>query len=190
MSITDKEDSRKHKKKDKKEHHKSSKHHKKDKDSKRDRHSHKKHSKDKDRDRDRDKDRSHKEKEHKSHGDKHKSQSDVSIAQIDEDDYFLKNEEFRVWLHVDRSIPFEDLTTVQARELFTGAFCKDWNRGSLASMFYSGTIPTELRQQCVKSAHKWGIKLSEKEKEQASDLGNVQCWEEHQSIMNKPMLSH
>lgn len=92
------------------------------------------------------------------------------ISPIVEDDYFLKNEEFRVWLHVAKDIAFESLTTVQARELFSEKFCKAWNKGSLATMYYDGTIPTELRQQCAKTSHKWGIKMSEHEKEQVSDL--------------------
>jgi hypothetical protein len=173
MSTTGKSDSRKHKKKDKKEHHKSSnKHHKKE--SKKDsRHSHKKHKdRDKDKDKDRDKDRSYRDKDHKSND---KDKSSTKVVQIGEDDYFLKNEEFRVWLHVSKSTSFETLTTVQARELFAGDFCKAWNKGKLASMFYDGTIPTELRQQCAKTAHKWGIKLSEHEKEQVTDLGNALC---------------
>lgn len=148
------------KKKDKKDHHKSSrsKHHKKDRENE-SRHSHKKRSKDKHRDSEG--------KEHDKTHDKHQS----NVVQIGEDDYFLKNEEFRVWLHIKKSITFESLTTVQARDLFTGDFCKDWNRGRLASMFYDGAIPTELRQQCAKTAHKWGIKLSADEKEHATDLG-------------------
>lgn len=169
MSSSGKTDSRKHKKKDKKkEHHKSSKdHHKKDSKKK-----HKDKDKDKGRDKDRDKERSHRDKDHRSH-DKHKTSSEV--AQISEDDYFLKNEEFRVWLHVNRNTPFETLTTVQAREMFAGDFRKSWNKGGLASMFYEGTIPTELRHQCVKTSHKWGLKLSANEKEQVSDLGKALC---------------
>lgn len=162
MSTSGKSDSRKHKKKDKKnDHHhkKDSKHHKKD--------SKKKHKDHRDKDH-RDKDRSHGDKDHRSH-DKHKTP--IKVVQISEDDYFLKNEEFRVWLNTSRNTPFETLTTVNAREIFAGDFCKKWNRGSLASMFYDGTIPTELRQQCVKTSHKWGLKLSANEKEQVSDLG-------------------
>lgn len=163
-SSTGKSESRKHKKKGhKRDEHKSlssGKHHKKD--HKKDSHRHKKH---KDGEKDRTKEHKYREKDSKS---KHSSRSDMEP--ISEDDYFLKNEEFRVWLHVTKDTPFETLTTVQAREIFKEKFCKDWNRGNLASMYYDGNIPTELRQQCTKTAHKWGIKLSQTDKEQVSDL--------------------
>jgi hypothetical protein len=144
------------------EHKSSSKKHKKDseKDS---RHSHKKH---KDKSKDKDRGHRHNKKEDSKHG-----EASADITPITEDDYFLKNEEFRVWLHVTKDISFETLTTVQARELFSEKFCKVWDKGSLPPMYYDGTIPTELRQQCAKTSHKWGFKLSENEKEQVSDLG-------------------
>lgn len=172
MSSSDKTESRKHKKekekgreKERKERHKSSKHHKKE--------SKKKHKDtDKERDKDRDRGKSSRRDRDRDHTSREERNSSRDVVPISEDDYFLKNEEFRVWLHVSKSISFETLTTVQAREIFAGDFCRSWNKGSLAAMYYEGTIPTELRHQCVKSTHKWGLKLSENEKEQVNDLGN------------------
>ena len=169
MGESSRSESRKHKKKDKKENKSKSSKHNNKKDKKESKHSHsKKHKHDKEKDKKREKER---ERYHEDFEKDNKYQRNV--VPISEDDYFLKNEEFRVWLRVSKSTNFESLTTIEARELFADSFCKAWNKGKLAAMYYEGTIPAELRHECAKTGHKWGFKLSNSEKEQVSDLGVI-----------------
>jgi hypothetical protein len=57
---------------------------------------------------------------------------------ITEDDYFLKNEEFRVWCKLIYQKPFEDLSSTEARDLFNQQFVKAYNKRRLPEMFYKG----------------------------------------------------
>jgi len=115
-----------------------------------------------------------KEKKHKkSH--KKRGHDDDSIDSADHDtisseDYFLKSEEFRVWLKLDRKKSFEDIDSALSHKLFED-FCKLWNESRLPDMYYSG-IPPEIRQECMKTKHNWGLKLSSSEKAEVSDLAD------------------
>lgn len=73
---------------------------------------------------------------------------------ITPDDYFVRNEEFRVWLKLDRRRyvalaflfwmtqqvrPFEELDSIQTHKYFE-EFCEKWNDGELTEMYYTGIL--------------------------------------------------
>ena len=150
----DKHDKHKHDKHEKNSKHKHDKHDKHDKQSK---HKHDKH------------DRKHKDDKDKSNTDKHINNNTMNII-ITEDDYYNKSEEFRVWLKLCRDgLFFEDLTTVEAKDLFQ-KFSKAFNKGRLPPMYYDGNIPLAVRGSIVKSKHKWDFKLNSSENIQLSDV--------------------
>ena len=155
----DKHDKHKHDKHDKNSKHKHDKHskHKHDKHDKQSKHKHDKH------------DRKHKDDREKSNNDKHINNNTLNIV-ITEDDYYNKSEEFRVWLKLCRDgLFFEDLTTVEAKDLFQ-KFSKAFNKGRLPPMYYDGNIPLAVRGSIVKSKHKWDFKLNSSENIQLSDV--------------------
>ncbi|KAL4140106.1 hypothetical protein PRNP1_015181 [Phytophthora ramorum] len=84
---------------------------------------------------------------------------------ISEEDYFLRQTEFRVWLAQTKGKYVDDLSTDEATELFTDQFAKKWNRGKLSTMFYEG-LPDAVVEQTKRTRHRWGFvaKLGEKEK--------------------------
>jgi hypothetical protein len=90
--------------------------------------------------------------------------------QISKDDFFLLSEEFRVWLHFSKKKPFDEMTTDEARGLFDD-FVQLWNNRKLSMMYYDG-IPPEIRDACIKTKHKWGINLSDQEKNTLVDTSH------------------
>ena len=93
------------------------------------------------------------------------------IAFLSPDDFFLKSEEFRCWLRLFQQKNFEDLSTVEAHELFENDFVKLWNRRKLPSMFFDKNgIPAEVREQAMKTTHQWGFKLTDREAQQKEQI--------------------
>jgi hypothetical protein len=86
----------------------------------------------------------HSKKSHKSKEtrvDKHDSSTKRETQEIPilhSDDYFLRSEEFRVWLHLDKNRSFEELDSNQSHSLFD-EFCSQWNHRRLPTMYYTGT---------------------------------------------------
>ena len=60
---------------------------------------------------------------------------DVRVDPVSEDDYYLKNREFSVWLKHERSVYFTDLLAADARAAFKD-FVKAWNARALPATFY------------------------------------------------------
>ncbi|KAG1694429.1 hypothetical protein DVH05_021509 [Phytophthora capsici] len=109
----------------------------------------------------REEERSSRHKSHKSHD----SKLPKGVKKITDEDYFLRQTEFRVWLAQTKNKYVDDLSTDEATELFTHEFARKWNRGKLSSMFYEG-IPDSVVEQTKRTRHRWGFvaKLGEKEK--------------------------
>jgi len=84
---------------------------------------------------------------------------------IDVDDFFLKNEHFRVWCALIKKISFENLTSDEARTLFTNEFCKQYNRHDLPETFYRDEMPVEMREAALKTKHRWNIRVTDAEAE-------------------------
>ncbi|KAE9026456.1 hypothetical protein PR001_g12193 [Phytophthora rubi] len=84
---------------------------------------------------------------------------------VTDEDYFLRQTEFRVWLAQSKGKYVDDLSTEEATKLFTDEFAKKWNRGKLSKMFYEG-LPESVVEQTKRTRHRWGFvaKLGEKEK--------------------------
>ncbi|KAL3663748.1 hypothetical protein V7S43_011163 [Phytophthora oleae] len=101
---------------------------------------------------------------HKSHN-SHDPKLPKGVKKITEEDYFLRQTEFRVWLAQTKTKYVDDLSTDEATELFTHKFARKWNRGKLAPMFYEG-LPDSVVEQTKRTRHRWGFvaKLGEKEK--------------------------
>lgn len=132
----------KEKKSKDKTHSKKSKKEKKSKDAKHSKHS--KHSK---------KSAHHKSKD-KDHDNDTSLTSLTSSRHITIDDYFLKNEHFRVWCVLIKKVSFESLTSNESHELFQTEFLKFYNSNSLPEMFYKDEIPVEMREAALKTKHK------------------------------------
>ena len=81
---------------------------------------------------------------------------------ITSDDFYLKSEEFRLWLR-SKEKSFESLSGEAARALFD-EFVKRWNKGRLDAIYYSGLSTADSRD-AIKSQHKWGLKLSVSEQD-------------------------
>ena len=60
---------------------------------------------------------------------------DARVEPASEDDYYLKNREFSVWLKHERSVYFTDLLAADARAAFKD-FVKAWNARALPATFY------------------------------------------------------
>ena len=60
---------------------------------------------------------------------------DARVEPVSEDDYYLKNREFSVWLKHERSVYFTDLLAADARAAFKD-FVKAWNARALPATFY------------------------------------------------------
>ncbi|KAJ1458186.1 hypothetical protein M885DRAFT_513240 [Pelagophyceae sp. CCMP2097] len=81
---------------------------------------------------------------------------------IGDDDYFTKSEEFRVWLHEAKGEFFDEMETSKTRKRFSD-FATLWNDCKLSAMYYDG-IPSDVRDKCRRTRHKWNFALSDKEK--------------------------
>ena len=126
----------------------------------------------------------HKEKEKHHRKDHVVSSSNVSdgssntVPQLTADDFYIRHEEFRVWLHLKERC-FEDLSSEQAHQVFDEEFIKQFNKGKLPSMFYPQTqipggsvngIPTELREAAMKTKHKWNLKVTDRDRQQQEQV--------------------
>ncbi|KAI0640188.1 hypothetical protein C8Q77DRAFT_1046556 [Trametes polyzona] len=74
------------------------------------------------------------------------------VPEISESDYFLKNDEFQVWLKEEKGKYFNELSSDRARKYFR-KFVKAWNRGKLSKSLYAGVarVPSASGQ----TAYKW-----------------------------------
>ncbi|KZT01172.1 uncharacterized protein LAESUDRAFT_664574 [Laetiporus sulphureus 93-53] len=72
---------------------------------------------------------------------------------ISESDYFLKSDEFRLWLKDEKDKYFDELSSDKARKYFR-KFVKAWNRGKLPKSMYAGIdIPSASSQ----TAYRWSF---------------------------------
>ncbi|EJD40429.1 hypothetical protein AURDEDRAFT_90991 [Auricularia subglabra TFB-10046 SS5] len=76
----------------------------------------------------------------------------AGAPRISESDYFLKSDEFRIWLKDEKDRYFDELSSDKARKYFK-KFVKAWNRGQLSRRLYAGVDPTEVKQ----TAYKWSF---------------------------------
>ncbi|KAH9932418.1 hypothetical protein B0H21DRAFT_780991 [Amylocystis lapponica] len=74
---------------------------------------------------------------------------------ISESDYFLKSDEFRVWLKDEKHKYFDELTSDKSRRYFR-KFVKVWNRGKLSKSLYSGVDPTS-QVASSQTGYKWSF---------------------------------
>jgi hypothetical protein len=72
------------------------------------------------------------------------------------DDYFVKMNEFKLWLKQAKKKRFEDLDTKESHHYFS-KFCKKWNNRDLKSIYYEG-IPETLIESSKKTKYKWKFK--------------------------------
>jgi hypothetical protein len=77
-----------------------------------------------------------------------------NIRPITIDDYFIKNEHFRVWCVLIRKVSFESLNSDESHDLFKAIFLPAYNRNELPEMFYKDEIPVEMREAALKTKHK------------------------------------
>ncbi|RQM16146.1 hypothetical protein DD237_004591 [Peronospora effusa] len=108
------------------------------------------------------------------------------IKKITEEDYFQRQTEFRVWLTQTKNKYVDDLSTTEALHLFNAEFAKKWNRGKLATMFYTG-LPDIVVEQTKRTRHCWDFvaKLGEKEKfELATAKDSVDVATKHENLLN------
>jgi hypothetical protein len=97
----------------------------------------------------------------------------ANVTEITEEDYFLKSEQFRVYLHIERKTPFETLTSVEARALFKDKFVRDYNKGSLPEMYYDPNgIPADVRDVAMKTKHNWNMKVTKQDKDKIAVLSD------------------
>ena len=106
---------------------------------------------------------------------KSSSSSQLKHPKITEDDYFRKNEEFKVWLKAglaegDDRGTFETMSGAEARQVFTEYFCKAWNKGRLPQVYYDG-ITAELKRS-IGRPHAWGFRMTDEERDQLEDLSD------------------
>ncbi|KAI0714715.1 hypothetical protein C8Q76DRAFT_727791 [Earliella scabrosa] len=76
------------------------------------------------------------------------------VAEITESDYFLKSDEFRVWLKDEKGKYFDELSSDRARKYFR-KFVKAWNRGKLPKPMYAGV--DKLQAASSQTAYKWSF---------------------------------
>lgn len=85
-----------------------------------------------------------------------KQEKTSNVVRIDESHYFERSREFRTWLQLKkRPIHFEDLTSKEARGLFS-RFVTKWNDGVLDEAFYREGGLAELRP-IRRTRHNWGF---------------------------------
>ncbi|TCD67899.1 hypothetical protein EIP91_011833 [Steccherinum ochraceum] len=73
--------------------------------------------------------------------------------QISESDYFLKSDEFRIWLKDEKRKYLDELSGDKARKYFR-KFVKAWNRGKLTKSLYAGVDNQPASSQ---TAYKWSF---------------------------------
>ncbi|KAI0694451.1 hypothetical protein BC835DRAFT_1274554 [Cytidiella melzeri] len=72
---------------------------------------------------------------------------------ISESDYFLRSDEFRVWLKDEKHKYFDELPSDKSRKYFR-KFVKAWNRGKLPKTLYYGVEPQAASTQ---TGYKWSF---------------------------------
>ncbi|KAI0370006.1 hypothetical protein BV20DRAFT_995594 [Pilatotrama ljubarskyi] len=76
------------------------------------------------------------------------------VSEISESDYFLKNDEFQVWLKEEKGKYFNELSSDRARKYFR-KFVKAWNRGKLSKSLYAGAV--RAPSASTQTAYKWSF---------------------------------
>ncbi|KAI0756173.1 hypothetical protein C8Q80DRAFT_1090422 [Daedaleopsis nitida] len=76
------------------------------------------------------------------------------VSEISGSDYFLKSDEFRVWLKEEKGKYFDELSSDRARKYFR-KFVKAWNRGKLSMSLYSGVDKDQAASS--QTAYKWSF---------------------------------
>ena len=114
--------------------------------------------------------KSHKSSKHR-HRDHSESESSSSSddgagahVRISDDDYFLKMDEYRVWLKLAKNLGFDDISAEDCRNFFTDEFVPAYNKRRLPDIYYNG-IPTEIKNECIKTKHVWKMKITDTEKD-------------------------
>ena len=93
------------------------------------------------------------------------------FKRINEDDYFLKMIEFRVWMKISKNILFEDIPGEESRKLFLKEFIPLYNKQNLPNIYYNG-IPIDIKNQCIKTKHTWNMKLTTNEIDQLASTAD------------------
>ena len=60
------------------------------------------------------------------------------IDPISSDHWFIKSNEFRLWLREERSLNLFEMETVDGKRLFNDEFVPAWNAGKLWAKYYRG----------------------------------------------------
>ncbi|KAG1474796.1 hypothetical protein G6F56_000131 [Rhizopus delemar] len=89
---------------------------------------------------------------------KHSESSRKEVQPIDEDDYFEKATEFRLWLKEHKDRYFDELNSKDARHYFK-KFVKKWNRNELEGKYYKGLNSSQLDSSDV-TRYKWSFAKS------------------------------
>ncbi|KAL1683900.1 hypothetical protein EV122DRAFT_200816 [Schizophyllum commune] len=74
---------------------------------------------------------------------------------ISDRDYFLKSDEFRLWLKDEKRKYFDELSGDKARSYFR-KFVKAWNRGKLSREIYAGVDPSATSASS-QTSYKWSF---------------------------------
>ncbi|KAL1740772.1 hypothetical protein HDZ31DRAFT_46840 [Schizophyllum fasciatum] len=74
---------------------------------------------------------------------------------ISERDYYLKSDEFRLWLKDEKRKYFDELSGEKARSYFR-KFVKAWNRGKLPKNLYTGVDPAATSASS-NTSYKWSF---------------------------------
>lgn len=90
--------------------------------------------------------------------------------QLTMDDYFRKNQEFKLWLlqHKKKRVE-DDLQDTDEIQKYFKKFVKKWNRGELSSKYYSGIHSSELSHQ-QRTSYKWNFKNVSNDEEMKLEL--------------------
>ncbi|KAI8364963.1 hypothetical protein BD560DRAFT_163775 [Blakeslea trispora] len=83
------------------------------------------------------------------------SSSKSSIKRIDQDDYFEKATEFRLWLKESKQKYFDELSSKDARYYFK-KFVRKWNHHELEDKYYKGLNSTQL-DSSDSTRYKWSF---------------------------------
>ncbi|KAF8337049.1 uncharacterized protein EI90DRAFT_3044705 [Cantharellus anzutake] len=97
--------------------------------------------------------------------------ADYGIEKISEDDYFLKSDNFRLWLRQDKDKYFDELSGDQARYYFA-KFVKRWNRGQLKLPLYQVDNSASPAPASSQTAYRWSF-ASKTSKADRKALENV-----------------
>ena len=77
---------------------------------------------------------------------------DGPIEPISADDWFIKSNEFRLWLREERSLNLFEMETVEGKRLFNDEFVPAWNEGKLWAKYYRGV---EAAHQAARAKASW-----------------------------------